>query len=549
MSRNKSNDRWKIYFPIGVALALIAGMHIGYQLYETFILKRSAFAGSGKSNFGNVEEMFHYVDSRYVDEVDNSKLSEDIISATLKTLDPHSTYITKDEIASVNESLSGEFEGIGVEFRIVKDTIRIINALTGGPSEALGILAGDMIINIEDTLVAGIDLKTTEVIRRLKGTKGTKVNIDVKRLGVAELIPFSITRDKIPLVSLDVGYMLTDEIGYLKLNRFSATTYEEFGEKLVELQEEHDMKKLIIDLRQNPGGYLDAATKIIDELIAGYDLIVYTEGKNYSRRDHNARREGYFEVGDLAVLIDQGSASASEILAGAVQDLDRGLVFGRRSFGKGLVQEQHSLSDGSAIRLTVARYYTPSGRSIQKEYTAGDKEYGDEISTRYKNGEFFHEDSIPRIDSLKYQTKSGKIVYGGGGITPDVFVPMDTLKGSDFYYVARGFVPGFIYEEYSQNTSKYPKTKDVDEWIREFKVSDKMLEKFSAFMSGESKLPVTGKEMAANSVELKKELKAFMAQQIYGNTGFYRAIHLDDDILQVAKSHLQDGKSTQVSLR
>ncbi len=544
--RQKAN-RWMIYFPLGVAVALILGMFVGYELYEALVLERSSFAG-GSTNFRNVEEVFHYIDNRYVDDVDRSELSEEIIESTLSSLDPHSTYINKREIAKVSESLSGEFEGIGVEFRIIKDTVRVINPLPGGPSEALGILSGDMLINIEDTLVAGIGLTNNDVMSKLKGEKGTKVRIDIKRRGVKDLIPFTIKRAKIPIYSLEAGYMIDDKVGFIKLNRFSATTYEEFGEKLVELKDA-GMQQLIIDVRQNGGGYLDAATNIIDELVGGRELMVYTQGRSSKRKNHIAKRDGFFEEGDLAILIDQGSASASEILAGAIQDLDRGLIFGRRSFGKGLVQEQHMLSDGSALRLTIARYYTPSGRSIQKEYEKGAEDYGDELSERYENGELFYADSIPHIDSLKFQTKSGKIVYGGGGITPDVFVPLDTVVGSDFFYIARSFIPAFAHTHYTDNKAKYSKETPVSQWIRDFKVSDKMLEDFKLYLQGEGEEEIRPSDMSANKSDLKREIKAFLAQQIYKNEGFYRANEGKDEVLQKALEYLESGFNSQASVR
>jgi len=535
----KEPPKLNVYLPIAFALVMIIGMQIGFKLYENLKQKVSPLQyASTFSGTETINEVFNFIEAKYVDTINNPQLVETVIEETLNKLDPHSSYISAAELEDVNESLKGNFDGIGIEFSIVQDTIVVITPIVGGPSEKLGILPGDQIIEIEDTLVAGLDLNTKEVIARLKGKKGSSVKLGIKRNKVAELIPFTITRDKIPLNSLEVGYMLDEEVAYLKLTRFSATTYDEFGRKMLEMHDQ-GMKKLILDLRQNPGGYLDAATKIADELIGGKNLLVYTEGRNYKRKEYYAKRMGTFEDGELIVLIDQGSASASEILAGAIQDLDRGLLIGRRSFGKGLVQEQHQLSDGSAMRLTVARYFTPSGRSIQKPYKDKDsKAYNDELADRYFNGELFEQDSIKMTDSLKYMTLGGKTVYGGGGITPDIFMPLDTSLSNVDYLKAQGFLPGFIYQHFSHNQDYYLNLKSLESFKNNFKISKEVLAEFSNYLKKEE-AKVDFIKLNPFLPILKNNMKAYLARQIWRQEGYYTMMLESDDILAKAYETLK----------
>lgn len=506
-------------------------MQIGYKLYENLKLKVSpseysrTFSGSETIN-----EVLNFVNARYVDTINRKDLNEMVIRETLSQLDPHSSYITSDEIEDVNESLQGNFDGIGIEFSVVKDSIFVISIIEEGPADKSGLLPGDKIVVINDSLVAREGLTTTEVISLLKGEKGTSVKVGIKRDGFSDLQDIVINRGKIPLVSLDAAYMLEDNIGFIKLSRFSATTYNEFGEALISLQEQ-GMEKLILDLRQNPGGYLDAATKIADEIIGGKNLLVYTKGKNYNRKDYFSKKFGAFEEGEVVVLIDQGSASASEILAGAVQDLDRGMVVGRRSYGKGLVQEQHSLSDGSALRLTVARYYTPSGRSIQKHYDTGDQEeYNEELSDRYFSGELFNQDSIKINDTIEYTTKKGRVVFGGGGITPDIFVPVDSSKLSSTFLQARSYIPPFAYYHFSQNQTEYLKMKDFDSFKSNFKIEGKILEEFYGFLASE-KAEFNIQDLSENLPQVKNYIKAYIARHIWKNNGFFNILGEDDEIL------------------
>jgi carboxyl-terminal processing protease len=374
-----------------------------------------------------IETLIRYVDRYYVDSVNDKKLIENAIRNFLKELDPHSVYLTKEELEEMNEPLIGNFEGIGIQFNILNDTILVISPISGGPSEKLGIMAGDKIVKINGENVAGTGITNSDVTKKLRGQKGTKVEVSIQRRDVKKIVDYTITRDKIPIFSVDASYMVNPEIGYIKVNRFSATTMDEFRKSLEALRTS-GMKHLVLDLRGNSGGYLSTAIELADEFLSDNKMIVYTNGRSFPKDERYATGKGGFESGKLAVLVDNGSASASEIVAGAVQDWDRGLIVGRRTFGKGLVQKPYNLPDGSAIRLTIQRYYTPTGRCIQKPY----EEYKDDYFHRLERGEFFSQDSIRMPDSLVYYTPHKRKVYGGGGIIPDEFVPVDTTYNSDF---------------------------------------------------------------------------------------------------------------------
>ena len=368
----------------------------------------------------------------YVDEVDEDKIVEEAIIKMLAQLDPHSLYSNPEEVKKLNEPLQGNFDGIGVQFNMVQDTLFVVQTISGGPSEKVGILAGDRIVIVNDSTIAGIKMSTEEIMRRLRGPRGSKVDLKVLRRGVNELLPFTIKRDRIPIYSIDAAYMLKDKIGYIRIDRFGATTSKEFSDALTKLKKQ-GMKDLILDLQGNGGGYLNAAIDLANEFLNTKDLIVYTEGKRNPRSEFYAKGNGQFQDGKLAILIDEFSASASEIVTGAIQDWDRGIIVGRRSFGKGLVQRPVDLPDGSMIRLTVARYYTPSGRCIQKPYTNIEK-YNEDLIDRYNKGEMSNADSIHFPDSLQYTTKRlGRTVYGGGGIMPDYFVPIDTTRFTKYH--------------------------------------------------------------------------------------------------------------------
>jgi carboxyl-terminal processing protease len=379
--------------------------------------------------------LLNYIQHMYVDSVDAEKLTEKAIISLLEELDPHSTYLSKEELQEANEPLQGSFDGIGIQFNILNDTIYVVEPIQGGPSEKLGIQAGDKIVEIETENVAGIGIKNNDVLKKLRGPKGTKVNVGIQRRGSKEVMRYQIVRDKIPIYSVDASYMVAPEIGYIKISRFARTTVQEMRKGIEELKAE-GMKDLIIDLQGNGGGLLNSAIEMGDEFISGDRLLVYTQGRSFPREDYRAIKnvEGSFEKGRLIILIDESSASASEIVSGAVQDWDRGLIVGRRSFGKGLVQRPVPLPDGSAVRLTVQKYYTPSGRCIQKPYDEGLEEYYNDRADRFEHGEFFNPDSAKvKSDEVFYTNISKREVYGGGGIFPDVFVPLDTTENSGYF--------------------------------------------------------------------------------------------------------------------
>ena len=516
------------------ALLLMAGIVMG--LYINKGLRRNAPIVEGGSKF---DEVMWYVGNDYVDVPDAQKLQDEAIAALMEDLDPHSAYISLEEFKEVNDPLLGSFEGVGVQFRIENDTIAIVNVIKGGPSEKVGIMAGDRFVYVDDSLVASSKLKNEDVMRLLKGPKGTKVKVRVFRRGVDGLMDYTITRDVIPTYSVDIAYMLDDEIGYIKLSKFSATTYDEFHHSLKKLKSE-GMKQLIFDLRGNAGGYLNAAVDVADEFLPRGSMIVYTEGRNRARRDMKARRHGTMEDLPVVVLIDGESASASEIVAGALQDNDRGTLIGRRSFGKGLVQEQIMLSDNSAIRLTVARYYTPTGRCIQKPYSNDVEKYMLESYERYENGELFHEDSIHFADSLKYTTPKGKTVYGGGGIMPDIYVPL--VDDSTKYYFNRIVNLGLLYQYAFDYTDRHraelQRYKSVEAFSTQFSVSETM---FNELVKKAEEKGIKGSD--EQKQEARREanilLKAYIARNLFNDEGFYPIYAPMDEILQRAIEELK----------
>lgn len=531
------NPRY-IYLPIAFALVLIAGIWLGSAFNNGSNSTGSSIFPGNNNNYHKVEDIFDYIVRDYVDTVDVSELEETAVKGMLEQLDPHSQFITADEFHEANDPLLGSFEGIGISFRIEKDTITVINPIPGGPSEKVGLMAGDRIVKIEDSLVIGID--NNGAVRKLKGEKGTKVNISIYRRGVPKLINFTITRDVIPTYSLDVAYMVDESIGYIKLNRFSATTYKELISATQDLKKE-GMSKLILDLRGNSGGFLGAAINISDEFLADGKLIVYTEGKNRPRNYAFATKGGRLISEDLIVLVDEGSASASEIVAGAIQDNDRGTIIGRRSFGKGLVQEQMVLPDGSALRLTVARYYTPTGRSIQKPYN---KEHFDEYNTehyhRFLNGEVYNADSIKFADSLKFITPGGKTVYGGGGIMPDIFIPLVTDSIRTYYNILanKGLIFQFAFEYTDANRVKLNKYRDFKQFDQKFIMTDAVYADLVTFAEDK------GITESRESIKISKDkidtlFKAFVARNVYNEEGFYPIYHQIDTTFKRAVYELR----------
>ena len=477
------------------------------------------------------DEVITYVNRMYVDEVDDEELTNTAIVALLEKLDPHSTFISKDEVDSANERINGNFVGVGIRFQILKDTLIVVSTIPGGPSEKIGLLAGDQILSVEDTIIAGIGLKNSEVRDKLLGDKGTKVKVTVKRRKTKGLLDFVITRDVIPVHSVDAAYMLTPETGYIKLNSFSRTSLEEVQEGMRSLKKQ-GMKNLIFDLQGNGGGLLYGAKYIADEFLSDDKLIVYSEGRSQPRIDLNSEQKGMFEKGKLILLTDEYSASASEILAGAVQDWDRGLIVGRRTYGKGLVQRPIDLSDGSQIRLTIARYYTPSGRFIQKPYTDADS-YRKDLLARYENGEFMNQDSIKLPDSLMHTTLLKKrTVYSGGGIMPDYFVPMDTTAGTMFHanLNARGVINRTAIAEVDNNRmellEKYP---DVISFKENYEMPEDMISRLKSIAS-EVEVEWNEEEFAKSQQLISVQLMALVARDLYDSSAFYRIINDENDI-------------------
>jgi len=447
-------------------------------IIPTFVFGQIMMGGSMSSRKLNM--VIAAIENLYVDEIDDNKLVEDAIIALLKELDPHSNYLNVEEVKEMNEPLQGNFEGIGIQFNMLTDTLYVVSVISGGPSEKVGLRAGDRIIMVNDTLIAGVKMKNSDIMSRLRGKKGTTVNVKVLRNNAPELISFAIVRDKIPIHSLEAAYMIDKETGYIRLNRFAATSHDEFVEALKKLKSK-GMKNLIFDLQDNGGGYLNAAIDIANEFLGSGKTIVYTEGFRQRREDAQSSGKGLFETGKLVILINETSASASEIVAGAVQDWDRGVLVGRRTFGKGLVQRAITLPDGSMIRLTTARYYTPTGRSIQKPYEKGDAEsYNRDLAERFNRGEMISADSIHFPDSLRFFTLvNRRVVFGGGGIMPDYFIPLDTTKYTIFHrnVIARGIVNRLVMNYIDKNRAElkaeFPTFKKFHE---KYVVSDVMME-------------------------------------------------------------------------
>ena len=502
--------------PLWFSLVLIGGITLGL-----FLGNRFDFTSPGKKQGGKLPEIFRYVQKNYVDTINLSQLEEKAINGFLEKLDPHSVYISAEEFHAANDPLLGSFEGIGVQFRLENDTVAVINPVSGGPSEKLGIRAGDRIVKVDGKNIAGIKISTNDVMRKLKGPKGTQVKVSVFRRGTPGLVDYTIIRDVIPTYSLDVAYMSAPGIGYIRLNNFSATTHDEINQALEKLRGQ-GMKKLILDLRGNGGGYLKAAIDVADEFLPNGQLIVYTEGINHPKEVANATSEGLFETGDLVVLVDEGTASSAEIVSGAIQDHDRGTVIGRRSFGKGLVQEQLDFKDGSALRLTVARYYTPTGRCIQKSYKNGVDAYNGEFIHRMTNGELEHPDSIKFPDSLKYKTPKGKIVYGGGGIMPDIFVPLERDSGL-FYYnqcINKGIVYQYAFDYTDQNRVQLSRFKTFDQFEKGFAISDPIYNGFISYAETKG-VKRQGKDLSKSDNYIKNMLKAYVGRNVLDNDGFY----------------------------
>jgi len=529
-----------IYQPVFYSLLLIAGLLFGMLLSKNKSV--NPFSQKKYPQDEKIKDVLNYILDAYVDTVNSNKITEDAINSLLQSLDPHSYYISASEFNEVNDPLEGSFEGIGVEFRIIKDTIVVINTVAGGPSEEKGIKAGDRIIKVNDTLVAGIKITNKQVMKKLKGKGGTEVKISVKRQGFTVLIDYRITRGKIPTYSIDIAYKPKKDIGYIKISKFSATTIDEFSGALKNLIQQ-GVSKLILDLRGNGGGYLDAAIELSDEFLDDNKLIVYTEGAHKKKQNYYSTDKGSFENYDLIILIDEFSASASEILAGAIQDNDRGLIIGRRSFGKGLVQEQLQLTDGSAIRLTVARYHTPSGRCIQSNYSKGVDDYYNEFYNRFTDGELENKDSISFADSLKFKTTKGRTVYGGGGIMPDVFIPFDREENTTLYIelVNKGIIYQFAFDYSDKKRKELMQYKNAYGFINNFHVSESMLNELIQYAL-KNNVKYREDDFIKSKNLIKMQLKAFIGRNIFKDAAFYPVLLLNDKTFLKALELLSSDK-------
>jgi carboxyl-terminal processing protease len=521
------NNKYKdLFYPIALALVLGIGILVGVALNR----------GEGRKSLtvfpraDKLSSVLSYIENQYVDTVSISKLVESTIPTLLKNLDPHSVYIPASELQQVNEPLDGGFDGIGISFNMPNDTIIVISTIPGGPSERVGLEAGDRIITINDSIVAGVNFPQNDVVKLLKGPTGTKVNVGILREGLNEIVVFEIIRDKVPIYSVDVSFMVTPETGYIKISRFARTTYKEFLEAVEKLQSQ-GMKKIIIDLRSNTGGYMDAATNIANEFLPEGKLIVYTQGKARPRQNIFSNARGRCIDTPVAIIIDEFSASASEILAGAIQDNDRGIVVGRRSFGKGLVQEQVLFSDGSALRLTIARYYTPTGRSIQKPYQAGSDDYFNDISNRYLHGEFQEKDSIQQTDSLKFTTPAGRTVYGGGGVMPDFFIPLDTVGVSPYFnqISRRNLIYRFAFNFTDKHRKEMSSMKDY-RTIEQYLQKTNLLEQFIEYAKKAGVAP-NPNQINKSKLIIETQIKAYIARNVIDNDGFYPIITRIDNTL------------------
>lgn len=516
-------------------------MNMKKILYILLLAAAAQFASAEEFTPAQKLRMAEYaIEKFYVDDVNSSELVENAIKGMLEHLDPHSSYTDPEETSEMTEQLDGEFEGIGIQFQMKEDTLYVIQTIAGGPSERVGILAGDRIVMVNDTAIAGVKMKQRDIMKRLRGKKGTMVEVLVKRGN--ENISFRIKRDKIPVTSIDAAYMIAPGVGYIRLSRFGEKSYQEFMEK-VKLLKKQGMERLIFDLSDNGGGYLNSATQLANEFLSAGNLIVYTEGRRSSRHATNATGFGSLKDMKIAVVVNQYSASASEIFSGAIQDWDRGVVVGRRTFGKGLVQRPFPFADGSLIRLTIARYYTPSGRCIQKPYDKGNDAYARDIIDRYNNGELTSADSIHFPDSLRYTTlRSKRVIYGGGGIMPDRFVPFDTTQYTKYYrsLVAKGVINTFSVNYVDKNRKQLKRQyKTVEDFCSRFSVSDDMVEELTQLGLRE-KVEINKEELKTSAPLIRRVLKSMIARDLWTMDAYFRVYNEENDIVQEALRIISD---------
>ncbi len=532
----------KIYIPLVVGFAIAIGILIGVIFTQNSYQKLLPEQPFLQLPQGKIETIFSLIEKEYVDTIDVKKIEESVIPEIFKHLDPHSTYIPAKDIEEVNADLSGSFSGIGVQFNIQNDTIYIVDVIRGGPSERAGLVAGDRIVEVDDSVFVGKIINNEKTIKRLRGPKNTEVKLGIHRRGTKEILHFNIVRDDIPVKSVESAYMLTPNIGYIYVSKFGATTYNEFLTAIALLKKQ-GASSFVVDLRGNSGGYLDASTRMINEFLYQGQLIVYTQGNPdfYPRNDIYAIGTGSCKTADLAVLVDEFSGSASEIFAGAIQDNYRGIIIGRRTFGKGLVQQQIPLSDNSAVRLTVARYYTPSGRCIQKPYELGKiDEYEKDILNRYEHGEFYSQDSIKQTSEEVFTTLNGRMVYSGGGIMPDIFVASDTADITPFS--TKLFNAGTMYKFALNYTERHRATlKQQGDWqaLRAYLDTQNIYEQVLEFAKKQNITP-SGNDKNISRRRIMKQVYAYIARDVLGDDGFYPLLNSDDKAVKIAIEKLQN---------
>ena len=518
-----------------VFLAIISGVLLGNLLSR----RANGLGFSKLISHSKIDELLSIINNQYVDTVNVKDLTEELMTDLTSKLDPHTVYIPASDLADVNSELEGSFSGIGVQFNIQNDTIMIVAVISGGPSDKVGLLAGDRIVRVNDSVFVGKKITNEKVMKKLRGKDGTKVKLGVRRHGTREILHYTITRGEIPVNSVDIAYMIEPQVGFIKVSKFAQTTYTEFLNAIATLRNQ-GAKKYIIDLRENSGGFMDQAINMVNEFLPGGRMIVYSKGKAYPRSEAKSDGKGSCIKQPIVVLIDEFSASASEIFSGAIQDNDRGLIIGRRSFGKGLVQQQMNLSDGSAIRLTVARYYTPSGRSIQKHYVKGDaKDYEMDIVHRYMHGEIDSKDSIHVADSLKFKTVGGRTVFGGGGIMPDIFVPRDTSEYTPYLnkVINYGYLYQFAFQYVDKNRDKL-RTMKTWQQMENYLTSKNLINEFVAFSTTKG-VVANQKQINISKRFLLKQLNAYISRNILGDKGFYPLLYKDDKAVRSALESLK----------
>ena len=548
MDANSSKEKWKVWTPLFFSLVLIVGMVLGFNLRDTLRNKRDI--GTIVERNDRLEEIIDLVNEKYVDTINSNHLYKDAVSGILKSLDPHTVYIPAEDLQGVNDDLDGGFSGIGVEFSILRDTIGITSVIENGPASRAGIHTGDQLVKVGDSIVAGNGINSDRIIHLLKGKQRSKVLVTLRMPESNSLKEVPIIRDIIPIYSVDASLMLDNNTGYIKINRFSATTYKEFASAL-DVLKENGAKQMVVDLRENPGGYLDAANSIAGDFLGDNKLVVYTKGTHTIKTEYRANEEGAFTAGKLIVLVDEGSASASEILAGSIQDWDRGVIMGRRTYGKGLVQEQYEMPDGAALRLTIAKYYTPSGRCIQRSFANGKAAYREDYEKRFETGELIGFDTTANTDTVKFYTSRNRVVYGGGGIKPDVYVPYDTNRISNVIIEALSSdeLKIALWDYFITNRNSF-KFKDIKDFEENFEETDEVKDLFLSDLKGDTRRSVVkALQKRTASTYFNLHLKARLARYLFHDNGYYSITVKDDNMVKKALALIHSNEYSKLIKR